>query len=81
MGNALTRLFLSAGLLLGPKPTKSLEPPKFSGQHTNPKRNAERRLCRQMGHRQHRMLVKRLRRAEKEARWDEEATREFDRPV
>jgi len=35
------------------------------GQRTNPKRNAERRLAAQMGHRQHRMLVKRTRAADK----------------
>lgn len=31
------------------------------GQRTNPQRNAERKLCRQMGHRQHRMAQKEFR--------------------
>ncbi len=58
----------------------------FFTQHTNPRRNAERRLTKQMGHRQHRLLTKRLRRAEKEARWDEEAVAQqavamFERPA
>jgi hypothetical protein len=40
----------------------------FLGQHTNAKRNAERRLCAQMGGRQYRKVVKAGRRADKLAR-------------
>jgi hypothetical protein len=70
MGNTLTslRAAIAADLLLA-RATGRIsvaQPPRWYAQHTNPDRNAERKECKRLGHRQYRKARKAARRLARE---------------
>ena len=54
--NATTSLLAALGLFGGSALPKAPGLPSFAGVHTNSKRNKQRKLCREVGHRQARRL-------------------------
>jgi hypothetical protein len=45
-----------------------LPPAQWLGQHTNPERNKQRKVCKRLGHRQYRMRLKAFKRGMREGK-------------